>query len=99
MRILITITALSASIVLGSCSGCGAGNGPIESLADQEPSSKYDARYWQAEAEADSETWQEAVEFCRENAASAPPNCAVVLKVGFIHGMDQAFGGETENDP
>ncbi len=93
MRTTITLLTICTSVLLGSCSGCGAKGGPIDSLSAESPSSEYDARYWQAEAEDDSQTWQKAVEFCRENAAQAPPNCAVVLKVGFIHGMDKAFGG------
>lgn len=89
MRFAAALIALSAAALLTSCSGCTGKAGPIESLEADSPSAEYDALYWQAEAEAESETWEEAIDFCREHAAQALPNCGVVLKTIFLHGLEQ----------
>jgi hypothetical protein len=75
------------------CLACGGGKdgGALESLESPALSPDYDAVYWQAEAADETETWQEAISFCKESAGQPLPNCSVVLKTAFIHGLETAL--------
>ena len=90
MRSLAALT-IAAALLLGSCSSCGPDkNEAIESLTESQPSSRYDAGYWQAEAEAETPTWTQAVEICHEEANQRLPNCKIVLSTALIRGLESA---------
>ena len=85
------ISMLLPAVLCLACSGGQEDGGALESLTSLALSPEYDANYWQAEASADTETWQEAVNLCRETAGQPLPNCSVVLKTAFIRGLEIAL--------
>ena len=57
---------------------------PLASLASPVLSSKYTADYWNVQATQESETWQQAVELCRDDGRRLLPNCTTVSQIDFL---------------
>lgn len=77
--------------LLSACNGAGPDGDPIESLESTSLSPDFDAAFWQQEAAEETDTWEEAVAFCMEETDRPLPNCSVVLKTAFIHGLESAL--------
>ena len=91
MRKLTLISLLLPAFLCSACAGGGRDGSALESLKSSSLSPEYDAAYWRAEAAAETDDWQEAVTFCQEAAGQPLPNCSVVLKTAFIHGLETAL--------
>jgi len=85
---LLTLATMSVA-----CSRGAGSPDAIESLKEPTPSSLYDAVFWADQAAVDSKTWHQAVEICRKAKNHRQPNCAVVLRAGFIQGLEKATEG------
>lgn len=80
-----------AVLLLSACSAAGPEGDPIESLESTSLSPDFDAAFWQQEAAEGTDTWEKAVAFCMEETDRPLPNCSVVLKTAFIHGLETAL--------
>jgi len=92
--------AAGAVLVMGfalvACGPPAEPNEPLASLAWPEPSTKFTADYWGAQAKADSEVWREAVDWCAEDTRKLLPNCQTVGQVQFIRTLKHSAGRRSE---
>ena len=76
-----------ASLACGCAGAPAEETDPLASLASPVLSSKYTADYWNAQATQGTETWEQAVETCRDEGRRLLPNCTTVTQIDFLHAL------------
>ena len=85
-----------AGLALTACGPPVEPDEPITSLGWPDLSTKFTAEYWGEQAEADSDIWQVALDWCAEDTRKLLPNCQTVAQVRFIGTLEDAAGRRSE---
>lgn len=87
-RLQASLSLLTLAYVACACTGPPAEDtDPLASLTSHVLSGRYTADYWNAQATQGSETWQQAVEICRDDGRRLLPNCTTVSQIDFLRAL------------